>query len=160
MYRTFHKLQPSTNPALASKKPLLTKSPKPKPRIQLTLNSDTNCRFSGEKVLSCKVFGDYIGGPGGLWHQKSRYLPKAPSPRIQLTLNSETACRVPKTRKHSKTETGKLFREFGASRILEFCAFAEKNAVSLANQDCKGALASKKPCLSKNREPKPEFSLR
>ena len=45
---------------------------------------------------------------------------------------------VSKAEKHSKAETGKLFREFGASRIPKFCAFAEKNAVSLANQDCKG----------------------
>ena len=94
---------------------------------------------------------------------KKPNLTKSPKP------NPDADLRLPKAGKHSKTETGILSREFGASRILEFCAFAEKNAVSLfaeknavslANQDCKGALASKKPCLSKNREPKPEFSLR
>ena len=63
---------------------------------------------------------------------KKPNLTKSPKP------NPDAARRFTKAGKHSKRETGKLFREFGASRILEFCAFAEKNAVSLANQDCKG----------------------
>ena len=37
--------------------------------------------------------------------------------------------------------------------FCSFCAFAEKNAVSLAKTDCKGALAPKKPCLTKSPKP-------
>ena len=65
---------------------------------------------------------------------------------------------VSKAEKHSKAKTGKLSPEFGESRILEFCAFAEKNAVSLAKPDCKGALAHKKPLLTKRPKPKPTNS--
>ena len=43
-------------------------------------------------------------------------------------------------------------------RILGFCAFAEKNAVSLAKPGCKGALAHKKPFLTKSRASKPTNS--
>ena len=42
--------------------------------------------------------------------------------------------------------------------FLQFCAFAEKNAVSLAKPDCKGALAQKKPLLTKRPKPKPTNS--
>ena len=51
-------------------------------RIQLALNSETDCRFQIRKHS--------IGGPGVLWHLKSPNFPKAVSqrPRIQLTLNS------------------------------------------------------------------------
>ena len=105
----------------------LPKAPSQSPRIQLTLNSVIRMPISNKE-------GTAYGGPGALWHLKSRFLSKTVSPKP----NPDAARRLPKAGKHSKTETGKLFREFGASRILEFCAFAEKNAVSLANQDCKG----------------------
>ena len=36
---------------------------------------------------------------------------------------------------HNQKQT---IQEFGTSRILKFCAFAKKNAVSLTNQGCKG----------------------
>ena len=135
-----------------------------------------------------------------LWHLKKPNLTKSPEP------NPDTDLRLPKTRKHSKTETGKpsqnsVQAEFWSfcTRLLHkkdlgvqgsfgikkattyqkpqakaghsppsskdektlqeenrqitakscafcsFCAFAERNAVSLAKTGCKGALAPKKP---------------
>ena len=54
-----------------------------------------------------------------------------------------------------REETPTRFLHKIPAYCLEFCAFAEKNAVSLAKTDCKGALAPKKPFLIKNRKPKP-----
>ena len=45
------------------------------------------------------------------------------------------------------------------ANYLELCAFAEKNAVFLTNQGCKGALAHKKPLLTKRRKPKPRKKM-
>ena len=56
-----------------------------------------------------------------LWHIKSPNLPKAPKKNAGFI--GENRRTVP---------------EFGLRRILELCAFAEKNAVSLTNQGCKG----------------------
>ena len=48
--------------------------------------------------------------------------------------------------------TGILHPEFGLRRIRRFCAFAEKNAVFLANQGCKGS-------QTVNRHTFPEFGF-
>ena len=83
--------------ALASKKPLLTKGRKPKPRIPLwhlkkpallkatspriplTLNSVIRMPASNKESTA-------YGGPGALWHLKSPALPKAPSQSPEFSL--------------------------------------------------------------------------
>ena len=135
--------------ALAPEKPLLTKSHEPKPQT---------AGFKGENRHTIQefCFAEFLSFvplqrktqclrqnlvAKVLWHIKSRFLPKAPSQslRIQLTLNSLIRTPVPQAKTHTKAETGKPSPEFGLRRILEFCAFAEKNAVFLANQGCKGS---------------------
>ena len=108
MYRTFHKLQPSTNPALAPKKPLLTKSHKPK--------------------LTDSAFADFGHNPQvslALWHPKS---PTLPNPSSQIRTQPA----------EFQSENRHIIPGIRLSRIPEFCAFAEKNAVFLTNQGCKG----------------------
>ena len=102
--------------ALASKKPYLTKRPKPKPRIQLTLNSaikmpppqakKTVQAINRRTVAKSVAFCSFVPLQRKtqclrqnlvakvLWHIKSHDLPKATSQssRIQLALNSETDC--------------------------------------------------------------------
>ena len=64
----------------------------------------------------------------------------------------------------AKAETGKQSKNSALQNnaksvaFCSFCAFTEKNAVSLAKPDCKGALAHKNPFLTKRREPKPPNS--
>ena len=193
MYRTFHKLQPSTNPALASKKPLLTKSPKPKltdsafadfgnsPQVPLALWHQKSHVFpktvSQSPNSACAEFGNQTAGSIGVRSTARRK--RANYPRILLcrilgfwhkAVAQETAVPVPKRscrpsdsewrhpgavakvslilshkdlpglehkppamRKPNQDSSIKFRRtvpEFGESRILEFCAFAEKNAVS------------------------------
>ena len=63
---------------------------------------------------------------------KKPLLTKSPKP------NPDTARRVPKAGKHSKRETGKSSKNSAQAEFWSFCAFAERNAVSLAKTDCKG----------------------
>ena len=78
---------------------------------------------------------------------KKPLLTKSPKP------NPDAACRVP------KREPAYYPKNSAQAEFWSFCAFAERNAVSLAKTDCKGALAPKKPFLIKNREPKPRIQL-
>ena len=105
-----------------------------------------------------------------LWHLKNSDLSNAvsQSSRIQLALNSLIRTPVSLAEKHSKAKTGKLSPEFGTSRILKFCAFAKKNAVSLTNQGCKGCQNASPFCLTtlsiqdpsiENRHTVPEFGF-
>ena len=111
--------KPDCKGALAHKNPFLSKRPKPKPRIQLTLNSGKDAGSTGENA--------YQGG------------------------NRQT------------------IQEFCFAEFLSFCAFAEKNAVSLTNQGCKGGKSVgrndrlwhiKSHDFPKAVSQSPEFSLR
>ena len=66
-----------------------------------------------------------------LWHLKSHTLPKAPSQ------SPEKKCRFQR-RKNIPRRKPAYSPRIRQSRILELCAFAEKNAVFLTNQGCKG----------------------
>ena len=153
--------------ALAPKKPFLSKRPKPKPRIQLTLNSDTDCRFQIRKHS--------IGGPGVLWHLKNSDLSNAvsQSPRIPLwhlkshtlpkapnsaELNSGKKTPVSLAEKHSKARTGKLSQKAQLFAVL--CLCREKRSVFGKTRVAKVLWHLKSHYLPKAPSQSPEFSLR
>ena len=112
------------------------------------------------RILPCRILG--------FWHKAVA--------QVSLILSHKNLPglehKPPAMRKPNQDSSIKFRRtvpEFGESRILEFCAFAEKNAVSLANQGCKGSQNAgrndrlwhlKSSDLSKAVSQSPEFSLR
>ena len=97
--------------ALAYKSPDLPKAVSQSPRIQLTLNSDTDCRLQIRKHS--------IGGPGALWHLKNSDLSNAVSQSPEFS-GAEFGKKKPvsKAEKHSKARTGKLSQKAQLFAVL------------------------------------------
>ena len=97
-----------------------------------------------------------------LWHRKNSDLPNAVSQSLRIQLAALAPKKPLLTKRRKPKPTNSAYAEFGKKnagfkggktfqsenrhtvprillcRILEFFAFAEKNAVSLAKSDCKG----------------------
>ena len=68
---------------------------------------------------------------------------KHPSP---LNFHAFLKAKFPLLYQSSKSGTNKKQANYRKKRsFLQLCVFAEKNTVSLAKPDCKGALVPKKP---------------
>ena len=148
MYRTFHKLQPSPNPALAPKKPNLTKSPKPpNPACaefvnsvpsskdektlqdgnrQITAKSTAFCSFcafaEGNAVSLAKTDckgGQNVGRNDRLWHLKSPDLSKAVSQSPRIPLWHPKSRYLPKAPSQIRTQPAE-FQSGNRQTIPEF----------------------------------------